>query len=305
METAELNVVTGAFGYTGRYIARRLLARGRRVITLTGHPDRVDPFGGRVRVAPFDFDRPAALAETLRGATVLFNTYWVRFSRGRTTHDLAVERSRILVRAAKEAGVRRIVHVSIANPSRESPLPYFQGKALVEEAVRDSGLGYAILRPTVIYGLEDILLNNIAWLLRRFPLFAIAGSGEYRLQPIFAEDLADLAVRAAAGDEDWVVDAVGPEVYTFNGLVRLLAAAVGSRARLVHLPPGVALALSGLLGAAVRDGVLTRDELDGLMADLLVSSGPPTGSTRLSDWVAQHADRLGASYASELGRHYR
>ena len=305
MDAPELAVVTGAFGFTGKYITRLLLDRGKRVLTLTGHPHRRNPFGERVSVAPFNFDDPAALSASLQGATVLFNTYWIRFSHGENTHERAVENSRILIRAAREAGVRRIVHISIANPSRDSPLPYFRGKALVEEAVVESGIPYAILRPTVIFGAEDILINNIAWLLRHFPVFAIPGSGEYRLQPIFVEDVAEIAVGAAESDANVVMDAAGPEAYSFNRLVRLIASIVGSKALVTHVPPPLALAASSLIGAVLGDVVLTRDELQGLMGNLLVPAGPPTGTTRLSEWMAAHADRLGTRYASELRRHYR
>ena len=305
METPELNVVTGAFGYTGKYITRRLLALGQRVKTLTGHPDRPNPFGDRVSVAPFDFDRPAALAESLRGATTLYSTYWVRFNYRDITFDRAVENLRTLFDAARQAGVRRVVHTSIANPSEDSPFPYYRGKALVEKALIESGLSYALIRPAVIFGMEDILINNIAWLLRRFPMFAVPGTGDYQIQPIFVEDMAELAVAAGQKDENVIVDAIGPEVYTFDALVRLLAKTVRSRVWIIHLPPGLALFLSQLIGYLIGDVVLTQEEVDGLLANLLVSSSPPTGRTRLSEWLAQNADSVGTRYASELKKHYR
>jgi uncharacterized protein YbjT (DUF2867 family) len=300
-----LHVVTGAFGYTGKYITRRLLAQGYSVRTLTGHPDRPNPFEGQVGVVPFNFHDPVALVSSLKGADILYNTYWVRFEHGTSTYDQAVANTRTLIRAAEEAGVRRLVHVSIANPSLDSPLPYYRGKAVLEQAIRESRLSYAILRPTVIFGLEDILINNIAWLLRRFPVFVVPGAGDYALQPIFVEDMAELAVDAAQEKENVVLDAVGPEIYTFDELLHLIAGVLGRRARVVHLPPAVALTLSHLIGYLVRDVVLTPEEIQGLMADLLVSHAPPTGSTRLSDWLRQNADRVGARYTSELKRHYK
>ncbi len=299
------DVVTGAFSYTGKYITRRLLSTGRKVKTLTGHPNRPDPFGGKVPVAPLDFTRPEELASNLRGAATLYNTYWIRFAHGAVTYKGAVENSRTLFRAAREAGVRRIVHVSIANPSADSPLPYYSGKAEVEKAVVESGISYSILRPTVIFGEEDILINNIAWLVRRFPLFAIPGSGGYRLQPIFVDDFAELAVRAGLASENTVADAVGPEIYTFEEIVRLVASAVGRRARIVHMSPWLVYAACSLLSVPLRDVLLTREEIDGLMADLLVSRGPAAGRTRLSDWLMRNSSRVGARYASELSRHYR
>ncbi|MCH8274876.1 MAG: NAD(P)H-binding protein, partial [Armatimonadetes bacterium] len=219
--------VTGAFGYSGKYIARRLLDRGYRVVNLTGHPDRPDPFDGEVEVAGRRFDDPDSLARSMEGAAVLFNTYWVRFARGGETFEKAVENSVTLFHAAKKAGVRRVVHTSIANPSEDSPLGYYRGKALVEKALQDSGLSHAILRPTVIFGKEDILINNIAWSLRKLPFFAIPGDGSYKIQPVFVEDFADLAIQAAESEESTVQDAVGPEVFTFDKLVRLVAGAIG------------------------------------------------------------------------------
>jgi uncharacterized protein YbjT (DUF2867 family) len=303
MGKSELNVVTGAFSHSGKYIAGRLLAMGERVKTLTGHPDRENPFGGRVSAHPFNFDNPGRLAESLLGATTLYNTYWIRFPHRWGTFDEAVENSRTLIKAAEEAGIHRVVHISITSPSEESPFPYFRGKALVEKAIIDSRLSYAIVRPALIFGTEGTLINNIAWLLRRFPLFAVAGSGDYKVQPVFVEDLAEIAVSAGHKDDNIVIDAVGPETFTFEELVRLIADRIHRRARIVHVGAGLMLCLARLIGLVVRDVVLTRDEIGGLMANLLVSRGPATGQTYLSRWLTENAGALGVSYASELKRH--
>jgi len=305
VKTPELDVVTGAFGYTGKYVTRRLLDRGRRVITLTGHPDRPNPFGDHVKAYPFNFDKPEELVRSLQGAATLYNIYWVRFPRGKTTFDLAVENTKTLIRAAEMAGIRRIVHVSITNASIDSPFPYFRGKGLVEKAIINSKLSYAIIRPTVIFGLEDILINNIAWILRSFPVFAVPGFGDYRVQPVFVEDVAEIAVRAARKEENMIIDAVGPEVYTFDELVRLIAEKIHRRRRIIHLRPKLAFFLSKLVGYGVRDVVLTWDEVRGLMANLLVSESPPTGWTSLEEWLDQNSERVGTRYASEMARHYR
>jgi uncharacterized protein YbjT (DUF2867 family) len=300
----ELNVVTGAYGYTGKYIARRLLAAGKTVVTLTGHPDRPNVFGQAVRALPFHFDDPAALTESLRGATAVYNTYWVRFDHGDATYSQSIENTLTLIRAAREAGVPRFVHVSITNADSTSHLAYFRGKGVLEDALVASGMSYAIIRPTVIFGREDILINNIAWLLRRFPLFAIPGDGYYRLQPIFVEDMADLVVAAGQRDANETIDAVGPDIFAFDHLVRLIALTVHSKALLFHAPPALTLLAGSLIGAAMADVVLTGDEVKGLMASLLVSDKPPTGRTHLADWLAANADAVGSRYASELGRHY-
>lgn len=298
------NVVTGAFGYIGKHIARRLLAEGKNVKTLTNHPERLNSFNRQICVAPLGFDDFDTLAHSMVGARVLFNTYWVRFEHGGKTFAQAIANTKKLIRAAEHAGVRRIVHVSIANPSLDSPLPYYRGKAGVEEAIRGSQLTYAILRPTVVFGPDDILINNIAWMLRHFPFFAVPGNGDYCVQPIFVEDLAALAVAAGERTENEILDAVGPEVFTFDELVRRIAAQIGRPARLVHVPPTLSLLLVRLMGLGLRDVILTREEIQGLLANLLVSHAAPNGTTRFSVWLAKNSVQLGRQYASELQRHF-
>lgn len=302
---SQLNVITGAFSYSGKYITRLLLNRGERVRTLTNHPDPSSPLRDQIEAAPLDFTDESALARSLKGATVLYNTYWVRFAHGEMNHARAVQNTKTLIRAAESAGVQRIVHVSITNPSLTSPLPYFQGKAELEKAIRCSSMTYAILRPAVLFGYSDILINNIAYLLRHFPLFAIPGDGRYRVQPIFVEDFASLAVEHGHRTENEMLDAVGPEAFTYNDLVQQIRSAVASTARVIHVSPSLLLHGSRILGFFLNDVVLTKDEIDGLMADLLVSNNAPTGSTRLSDWLSKNTAALGQRYASELARHFR
>jgi NADH dehydrogenase len=301
--------ITGAFSYTGKYTTRLLLDRGYEVRTLPNHapaqnPDRPDPFGGQVKISPYNFDRPEELRRSLEGASTLINTYWVRFPRKDATFATAVGNSRSLIEAAKDAGIRRVVHVSIANPSLESRLGYYSGKAQVEQAVVDSGLAYTILRPTVIFGTEDILINNIAWFVRHFPVFAIPGDGRYGIRPIYVEDMARLLADAVNQQGNAVLDAVGPEKFSFDELVRLVAQKVGRRVRLAHVPMTVAYVSTLLTGWMVRDVVLTWEEYEGLMSNLLASEAPAAGQTRLSDWLAENGDRVGRRYASEVGRHY-
>ena len=297
-------VVTGAFSYTGRYVSQRLLDDGVRVKTLTGHPNRRDPFGGRVEAAPLDFSDPDGLYRSMQGAGVLYNTYWVRFERGRTTFDRAVENSSVLFEAAAKAGINRIVHISVSNASSGSRLPYFKGKGQVEESLKGLGVPYAIIRPTLTFGRGDLLLNNMAWALRRFPFFPICGNGNYPVQPIYAGDLADQAVAAASQAGNSVSDAAGPETLSFEALLRLIASSMGVPCRLVHTPPSLGLTLTRLVGLMMRDVVLTRDEVDGLMAGLLTSDAAPTGTTTLSSWLEDNAHHLGRRYASELSRHF-
>jgi uncharacterized protein YbjT (DUF2867 family) len=327
-------VITGALSYTGKYATRLLLDRGYRVRTLTHHlpaehpsaerlpiehprvkhppvehppvepANRPNPFGERIKIFPYNFDRPEELRRSLEGASTLINTYWVRFPHRGSTFETAVSNSRILIEAAKQAGVRRIVHVSIANPSLESPLGYYKGKAEVEQALIQSGLSYAILRPTVIFGAEDILINNIAWFVRHFPVFGIPGDGRYGIRPIYVEDMARLLVDSVEPKANPVRDAVGPETFRFEELVQTIARQVGRRVRCVHVPMTTAYIATLLTGWMVRDVVLTWEEYEGLMRNLLVSEEPSAGATRLSEWLALNGERVGTKYASEIARHF-
>jgi uncharacterized protein YbjT (DUF2867 family) len=298
-------VVTGAFSYTGKYITRRLLDKGAQVVTLTTHPNRPDPFDGRVKAFPLDFSQPGRLTEILSGADALVNTYWVRFDRGKVTQPGAVENTHTLMQAARAAGVGRVVHISITNPSPDSQLPYFHGKSVNERSVVDSGMSYSILRPTLIFGTEDILINNIAWILRRFPFFPQIGDGRYKLQPVFVDDLAEIACRSVYEHANAVLNITGPETFTFDDLVTLIGRKIGSPRPILHFPAPLALQAARLLSLFVGDVLITREEVLGLMAGLLVSSDPPLGATRLSDWLAANRASVGMKYASEIARHYR
>jgi len=299
-----LVAITGAFSYTGKYATRILLKRGDQIRTLTFHPERPNPFGNHIAVFPYNFDRPEELRSTLVGVSALINTYWVRFPRGGMTFERAVNNSRTLITAARDAGVQRIVHVSIANPSLNSPLGYYRGKALVEQAVRESGMPYSILRPTVIFGAEDILINNIAWFIRHFPVFGIPGDGKYGVRPIYVEDMAKLLVDEADAEGDRVIDAVGPETFSFEELVQLIASRIGGSVRLMHFPKFAAYAATTVAGWFVRDTILTWEEYAGLMANLLAPTGAATGAIRLSDWLERNSDNVGKKYASEVARHF-
>ena len=299
------DVVTGAFSFTGRAIALRLLSEGRRVRTLTNHPNRPGSEEVKVDVAPLQFADRAALVESLRGADVLYNTYWVRFRHGKLSFGDAIANTRMLAGAAAEAGVRKIVHISVSNPSADSHLDYYAGKARTEEIIRSSGLRWAIVRPTLVFGSGDILLNNIAWLLRRMPIFAIPGLGAYRVQPVAIEDVAEIATWASQQTDDMTVDAAGPDIVTYSELAEGIAIAVGRRPRFVYMPPRLTLLAGDIVSAFVHDIILTRQELQGLMEELLVSHEKPRGARRLDNWLLTNADSLGRTYASELDRHWR
>jgi len=297
--------VTGAFSYTGSYIARELLARGWQVRTLTARrPPTIDP-ASAIRTFPLDFTNPDALARGLGGASLFVNTYWIRYPHAGFDFAGAVRNSQSLFTAAGRAGVGRIVHVSVANPERGAAFPYFRGKLAVESALRESALSWAIVRPTLIFGRGDILINNMAWCLRHAPLFTLPGRAKYRIQPVSGEDVARIVLSAANAGGNPVWDAAGPELLTFDELVQTIAEAVDSSARIYPAPPWLALALARLASVPLRDRMLTRDEVRGLIAELLVSHEPPRGKEAIGPWLKTEATRLGRGYASEFARHFR
>ena len=297
-----MKVVTGAFSYTGSYIARELLRRGEEVRTLSRRPaPNGHPLAERVGFGRLQFADEVALERDLRGADTLFNTYWIRSPRAGIGFDDAVANIGVLLRAAERAGVRRMVQIGVSNSAEDSPLAYFRGKARADALVRASKLDYAIVRPTLIFGREDVLLSNIVWAMRRFRLFLLPARGAYPIQPVAAEDVARIAVDARDGDE---LDAAGPDRLTFAELVRLLRDAAGLRARIVPAPPWAALAGATIVGRARRDTMLTPQELEGLMAGLLASGEEPRGRVRLADWLEEHGGALGLRYVSERRRNW-
>jgi uncharacterized protein YbjT (DUF2867 family) len=300
-----MDVVTGAFGYIGKYITRALLSHGREVCTITTHPDKPNPFGPTVKAFPYSFEVPDRLIQALAGAETLYNTYWVRFPYDGQTYGSALANTRILFESARRAGVKRIVHISVTHASIDSNLPYYKGKAVQERMLRDSGLPFSIVRPTLVFGKEDILVNNIAWLIRKSPLFPLFGSGDYRVQPVFVEDLAQISVTQSTAPAGSTLDAIGPETFLFRELVRLIAAKMGRAPALVRVPPSIGIFFGRILGVFLKDVLLTRSELKGLMEEYLTSPQPANGTTRFSDWLEQNKTTIGSRYSSEIARHFR
>jgi NADH dehydrogenase len=304
-----VDLVTGAFGYTGSRVAQRVLAQGHEVVTLTRRAPGPHPLEGRIKRLPYVFDTDV-LRASLSGIDTAYVTYWMRFPRGGATWDEMVGNVTALTKAAASAGVRRLVYVSVSNARHDSSTAYFRAKAAAEDAVRaaaqSGAMTTAIVRPTLLYGPNDILINNMAWTLRRLPIFGVPGNGEYRAQPVHVDDVADLCLTLGAGDEIVETDAAGPELLTFNEIVATVRRAVGSRALRIHLPVPIVLATTGVIGRAVNDVVLTRDEIRELMESLLVAApGTATCPTRFSDWIAEHGDEIGRRYSSELERNFR
>jgi len=299
-----MDVVTGSFGYIGKYITRELLTRGREVKTVTTHPNKPNPFGKNVSASPYNFDNPAKLTRKLKGCNVLFNTYWVRFNYRQWSFDKALENTKTLFNCAKDAGIKKIVQISVTNPTESDSLAYYKGKALQEKALKELGVSYSIVRPTLVFGKEDILVNNIAWTIRKFPFVPIFGSGDYKVQPVFVEDLATIAVNASESNESVTIDAIGPEIFKYKELLQLIAKILNRDISFIHTWPSLGVFLGTIISLFVKDVVLTKDELRGLMVNKLTSTQEPNGKTLFSNWLRDNKDSVGSVYTSELRRHF-
>ena len=298
MSEKQMHAVTGAFGYSGKYIAQRLLNKSLKVMTLTNSPQRHNPFGDKIEINSFNFDNPEKLTASLKPVSVLYNTYWIRFTYKMFTFASAVRNSITLFNSAKQAGVERVVHLSVTNPMEASHLEYFRGKAAVEKALQESGISYSILRPAIFFGgREDILINNIAWTLRKFPVFGVFGDGNYKLQPIYIDDLAKLAVEQSHNRDDTIINAIGPETFTYRELVEEIGKVIGKKRLIISVPPAIGYIVANIIGKMVNDVLLTRDEIEGLMAGLLYVDSPPAAETKFTNWARENAESLGKHYA--------
>jgi uncharacterized protein YbjT (DUF2867 family) len=302
----EIQAVTGAFGFAGKYITKALLEKGIDVLTLTNSPGRTHPFGDKIIIRPLNFDNFEELVSSLKGVSVLYNTYWIRFnySKGKLLfqHAQAAKNTARLFEAAKEAGVKHIVHISIANPSEDSPYEYYMWKAKLEKSLSELGVPYTIIRPAVIFGNEDILINNLAWSLRKLPVFAVFGTGQYKMQPVFVEDLARLAVESGQSNDSKTIDAAGPELYTYLELIKMLCNVLQKKKIILKLPTPLVYYASKIIDLFTGDILLTKDEINMVRDNLMYSKQPPLCTTKLSEWCAQNIATLGTKYASEIAR---
>jgi len=294
--------ITGAFGYSGKYVTQKLFEKGYKVKTFTNSLQKKNPFGEKIEVVPLSFNDKNLLEKNLSDIDVLINTYWVRFNHKTFNHNQAVENTKILFDAAKKAGVKKIIHVSITNPDENSELEYFKGKGILENYLKASEINYAIIRPAVLFGKEDILINNIAWMIRHLPVMGVFGKGDYKIQPIHVKDFADVIVEQIENSENEVINAIGPETFTYKELVKSIMINIGLRKRIINAHPLCAYRIGRIISFLKKDITITKEEIKGLMQNLLYVETKPTGKIKLTEWVKKNKNTLGKKYASELSR---
>lgn len=295
-------VVTGAFGYSGKYIADRLIKKGYQVVTLTNSPFRNQQKSEKILIHPYDFEHPKNMELAFNGVKVLFNTYWIRMESSNITFTQVVQNTKKLIEVACNAGVTQIIHISVSNPSLQSRSKYYRSKAEVEEIIKSSGLQYTILRPAFLFGNEDILINNIAWMLRKLPAYPIFGNGTYKVRPIHVEDLADLAVEQINQNGNKIINAGGQVTYQYRDFITAIENAICINRPLIPVPIGIGYYGSVLLGLMLKDVITTREELDALVSGNLNVDGPAIGNINLNEWLKENSSTLGKHYRSERKR---
>ncbi len=297
-----VSVITGAESFIGKYISNLLITLNYKIRSFTNKS--IDQRRG-IEFHPYNFNNLEEVTKIFQGADYFFNTYWIRFNFKDKTFEKAYENTKSLIDCAKLAGVKKILHISITKANSLSPLKYFKYKGLIEEYIINSGVSYVILRPTVVFGKEDILINNIIWFLRRFPIFPIFGRGDYLIQPIYVLDLAKIAVEKALNSENSIIDCAGPEVFSFRELIQKIKSAIDSKSIIINLPTIIVFYLLKFLSFFLKDVILTKDEILALKGNLLHSKAPPLGKENLIEWIKKEKDCLGNGYRSELLRHYK
>ena len=302
MKTTLNITVTGALGYSGRWIAQELIDAGHHVKTITNSLHKPNPFGNQIVIEPFNFNQPEKLTDSLKGSDVLVNTYWVRFNHNQFNHSEAVENTKILFDCAKKAGVKRIIHVSITNPSLDSELEYFKGKAELELYLSQLGIPHSIIRPAVLFGHGDILINNIAWMVRHLPIMGVFGKGDYKMQPIHVEDFAKCITTECSEEGNRTINAIGQESYTYKELVYKMMDIFNTKKPVLNTPPIIGYWLGKIVSSWKNDVTITQEEIKGLMDNLLYVDDKPIGTIRLSEWMKENKETLGVNYASELER---
>jgi NADH dehydrogenase len=252
-------LLTGATGTVGSALLRRLTAEGRPVRALVRDQRRLGDQRVRVQIALGDLAHPPSFRNALRGVdTVVHLAASIRDQPGASIEELNAMATLRLVRAAERAGVERFVFFSAMNAHHHSRTRFFRAKALAEEAVEESSLHSTVFRPSIIYTPGDpwlTLLDRFS----RLPAVPISGSGKALYQPVWADDVADAVVNALSS-ADSTYELAGPEVLSYNDIVRTVLRAAHRRRRLLHVPLPIVRASLRVLRFATWEEVELLEE---------------------------------------------
>lgn len=303
-------VLVGGTGFVGRAIANRLGEAGVNVIVPTRHRSRASHILllPTVEVVDADVHDPATLERLFAGADAVVSLVGVLHSRSGEPYGPGFARAHVelpkkIVAACRQAGVKRLVHISALGASADGPSEYQRSKAAGEAAIRSTGadLDWVILRPSVIFGRDDRFLNMFARLAAVFPVLPLAGA-DARFQPVYVEDVAEVVWRSlitadAAGQS---FDVAGPSVYTLRQLVEYVSALIGKPRRVIGLPESLGMIQARLLELAPQP-LMSRDNLRSMRVDNITAGEPlpfglrPTAlEAVVPSWLGQ--DTVRASY---------
>ncbi|HUO05728.1 MAG TPA: NAD(P)H-binding protein [Candidatus Binataceae bacterium] len=268
--------IAGGSGFIGSAIARRMAAAGNlEVRILSRNPEAARK---RMNLPGIEFVRgdvtePATLVPAIAGADVIvaamqFDGYPVENSRrGLTFERVDYAGTVALIDAAKKAGARHFIYISGAASDETSSHPAFRAKGRTERAVRESGLTYTIFRPSLVYGPGGMAITMFVRMLRFAPVFGVPGTGKQKVQPVLVDDLAQCVTMAAQGrGRNGVYDIGGPDLMTFDDMMRVIMDATGYRRPLFHIPAGLMRAIGAVAGM-LPNPVFSRDAVTFVTAD--------------------------------------
>ena len=280
---AKTVAIAGGSGFIGRAIARRLASTGEiKVRVLTRNPDtaraRLELPG--VEFVRGDVGNPATLKDALAGASAIvdavqFDGYPIENPRrGFTFERIDYGGAAALIAAARQAGVAQFIYVSGAAADENSTHPGFRAKGRAERAIRESGLSYTIFRPSLVYGREDKVVNGLARAIRFAPVMGVPGTGRQNVQPVLVDDLAACVALAVSGrGRNQTYDIGGPDLMTFDEMMKVIMDASGHRRLLFHIPEAVMRAVGGVLEKLPKP-LLSRDAVTFVTADNACDNQP-------------------------------
>jgi NADH dehydrogenase len=275
-------VVTGGTGFIGSEVVNLLLENpGDRVAVTTRDPGQDDPWNGRVeRIQAFAGD-PTSLGKAFARADVVVHA--IQFpnhpvedpSRGRTYMEVDGKGTQVAARVAKSMGVRRFVYLSGAGAGQGRPQPWFQAKDMAETAIRESGMEYALLRPSWIYGRGDRSMNRFVTFCRYFPVVPVIGDGRTPVYPIYVKDVARCAVEVVRREDarDKALELGGPERLTMDEIIRTVQKVLSKRRPLLHHPVGLMKLLVRPM-ALLPEPILSPTAIDFIVQEVEIDPKP-------------------------------
>jgi len=273
------NLVTifGGSGFLGRHTVRALARAGWRIRVATRNPGRgffLRPLGtvGQIDFVKCDVADADAVAAAVMGSNAVINLTGILFQKGQTFEDVQAEGAANIARAAADAGVTALVHVSAIGADAQSESEYAVTKAQGEQAMREAFPNAVVLRPSIIFGPEDGFFNKFAAMARYLPVLPLVGGGHTRFQPVFVGDVAQAIVKALASEEarGRTFELGGPSIYSFKELLQLILRETGRKRLLVPLPFGIASVKAAFL-QIMPNPILTMDQVKLLKKDNVVA----------------------------------